>query len=359
MIMSERFKLIAENLDTGPLLKKILAHEELWGQITDRQTFPGSPHKETETIFLRWARDRSVQGGFFDLTQEDHFDTIQALAPEVFDLIQAAITTIMGTVPQWDVNVGRVIVTRMKPGGVITEHTDEGPYADRYDRFHVCLQGVSCFVCGDDSRPMAPGQLWWFNHKLPHGVFYPETQPADRIHLIIDLVSPEYRAMRGLTFQRERAHELLEEARPLYEAHYDEIAFYKDIPLIVNEVEYMRLEETGVLRCYTARHNGDLVGYCVFRVGANVRYSTSIQANQDILYVDKSKRGALIGKRLIEYCHERLKQEGVQLVTQHSKVSPEVKALMAEMKDRKDVGRLFELLGYDLIDFVYATRLDQ
>ena len=351
------FKLIAEGLNVQPLLDRLAAQPELWGRITDRQHFPGSPHKDTETIYLRWAKDRSLMGGFFDLTQRDHFETINALSPEIFRLIQAAIEKIMGDVPQWDVTVGRVILTKMKPGGVITEHVDEGPYADRYDRFHVCMQGVSCFGCGDVSQVMKPGEVWWFNHKLQHSVF--NNQHIDRIHLIIDLIAPEYRKMRGLTFQRERAHELLDEARPLYEAHYEEIAFYKDIPLIVNETAYMQAEEAGALRCFTARYNGELVGYVVYTVKHNPRYSTSLQALQDILFVDKTKRGALIGKRLIEFSYERLKSEGVQLVIQHCKVSPEIKALLSEMQDRKDVGRLFELLGHDLIDFLYAKRLDR
>lgn len=347
------FKLIAEGLTVQPLLDKLAEHPELWGQITDRQNFPGSPHKDTETIFLRWARDRSIMGGFFDLTCEDHEETILSLAPQIAQVMQPAIEKIMGTL---DVEVGRVIITRMRPGGIITPHVDEGPYADRYDRFHVCLTGDSGFKCGGQIQAMEPGQLWWFNHKLEHSV---QNANDERIHLIIDVEAPAYRAMRGLTFQRERAHELLDEAKPLYEAHYEEIAFYKDIPLVVNEAAYMDAEEKNALRCYTARYNGDLVGYCVFRVGPNLRYSTSLQALQDILFVDKSKRGALIGKRLIEYCHVRLRQEGVQLVMQHSKVSPEIKALIAEMKDRKDVGKLFDLLGYDLIDFVHAKRLDK
>lgn len=350
------FRLIAENLTVQPLLTKLAANDELWGRITDRQSFPGSPHKDTETIFLRWARDRSIMGGFFDLTCEDHFDTIEVLSPEVFPLVQGAIEKIMGHVPQWDVHVGRVILTRMKPGGVITSHIDEGPYADLYDRFHVCLSGDSGLKCGGYVQQMKPGQVWWFNHKLEHEVW---NGPLERVHMIIDLVAPEYRKLRGLTFQRERPHELLDEAKPLYTAHYEEIAFYKDIPLMVNEAAYMHLEESNQLRCFTARHNGDLVGYVVYRVGPNLRYSTSLQALQDILFVDKSRRGALIGKRLIEFSYGRLKAEGVQLVMQHGKVSPEVKQMLAEMKDRHDIGQLFELMDHDLIDFIYAKRLDR
>ena len=350
------FKLIAEGLNVQPLLDRLNAQPELWGRITDRQNFPGSPHKDTETIYLRWAKDRSLMGGWYDLTQEDHFETIEALAPEVLQLIQSVIGKIMGDVPQWDVNVGRVILTKMTPGGVITPHVDEGPYADRYDRFHVCLQGVSTFGCGESVQQMRNGQVWWFNHKLTHSVINHE---GDRIHLIIDLIAPEYRNMRGLTFQRERAHELLDEARPLYEAHYRGATPYEDIPLALNGAAYMQAEESGVLRCYTARHNGELVGYCIFSVCPNPLQRGTLHATQGGFFVDATKRGALIGKRLLAYAYAQLRAEGVQLAFQHSMVLPDLKVLLAEMQGRKDAGRLFELLGHDLIELVYAKRLDR
>ena len=341
--MSERFKLIAENLNTGPLLKKILANEELWGRVTDRQNYPGSAHKETETIYLRWAVDESLAGGWYCLESKDRWDEIRALAPEIFDVIKDAVVAIVGDVPQWDVNLGRVILTRMKSYANIAEHVDEGPYADRYERFHVCLSGESEFWVDGQMQVMKPSQLWWFNHKVAHRV---RNGGFERIHLIIDLLAPEYRKLRGLTFQRERAHELLDEARPLFEAHYKEVAHYQDIPLDINEPAYMKFEEVGLLRCYTARYNGELVGYCVYKVSPNLRYQSSVQAIQDILYVDKSRRGALIGKRLIEYTHAQLKAEGCQVVYQHAKI-------------KSTVGQFLELLGYELIDGVYGKRLDQ
>ncbi len=356
--MSERFKLIAKGLPVQPLLDKLAEHPDLWGLITARQAYPGSAHKETESIYLRWATDESLAGGFFCLESRDHEETINKLAPEIWDLMNAALSAILGDMRELTEkpDIGRVLLTRMKPGGRITEHVDEGPYADKYDRFHVCLSGYSQFSCGGQMRVMEPGTLWWFNHKVEHSVVNAD---LDRIHLIIDLVAPEYRAKRGLTFQRERTHELLDEARPLFEAHYKEIAHYQDIPLDINEDAYRLAEEMGQVRAFTARYNGTLVGYCVFKVGPNLRYSSSIQALQDILFVDKTRRGALIGKRLLEFGRERLRAEGVQVEYQHSKAGDKIKKAIAELKDRDDVGRLFEMEGYELIDLVYGKRLDR
>ena len=339
--MSERFRRITEGLDVAPLLAKLAEKLELWTARTERQSYPGSAHKDTETIYLRWATDQSVAGSFYCLESEDQLAPLLDLTPEIGSLFQSALRHIgCGD----DHDVGRVILVKLAPHGHIAEHVDDGPYADKYDRFHLCLSGASSFFVDGERQEMSPGELWWFNHKKPHKVQNFGTVP--RIHLIIDLVAPEYRKLRGLTFQRERPHELLVEARPLFEAHYLEVAHYQDIPLDINEDAYRQCEEAGLLRCFTARYNGDLVGYCVFMVRPNLRYSTSIQAVQDILFVDKTKRGALIGKRLIDFCEQRLKAEGVQVVYQHAKIT-------------STVGRFFEAVGYTLIDGIYGKRLDQ
>lgn len=341
---SERFLQLAEGLDVAPLLAKLAEHPELWRERTERQNFPGSPHKDTETIYLRWARDQSLMGGLYDLTQEDHQRTINALAPAIFDVVNWALTAILVNPPRELDYVGRVIITKLGPGGAITPHVDEGPYADRYDRFHVGLAGVGRFTVGGKEFFTEPGKLYWFNHKLEHAVVNWGTH--DRIHLIIDLEAPEYRAKRGLTFQRERPHELLDEARPLFEAHYKEIAHYQDIPLDIDEAAYLHMEEAGALRCYTARYNGELVGYCVFLVQQNKRYRSSLQALQDIFYVDKGRRGALIGKRLIEFTEAQLTAEGVQVIYHHAKVDSQAERFLGAM-------------GYTAIDAVLGKRLDR
>lgn len=344
--MMERFARIAEGLDVSPLLKRILANEDLWGLRTERQSVPGSPHRETEAIFLRWAVDESVEGGFYCLKSRDHLETIYRLAPEIFPLCQIVIGKILGKPHDFNDDIGRAMLTRMQPGGVIPTHVDEGPYADRYDRFHVCLSGMSNFLVEGVEQVMVPGELWWFNHKLEHGVRYSSMAVGPRIHLILDVVAPAYRAKRGLTFQRERAVDLWDEAMPLFERHYRDVAHYQDITLKINQEHYNQADALGVLRCYTARMNGDLIGYCVFFVRHNMRYFDSLQALQDVLFLLPEYRGKSAGVRLIKFCEDRLRQEGCQVVYQHTKAA-------------SNVGKLLERLGYEHIDNVYGKRLDK
>ena len=47
------FVRIAEGLDVEPLLELLDAKPELWKEIQIRQQFTGSPHKDTESIYVR------------------------------------------------------------------------------------------------------------------------------------------------------------------------------------------------------------------------------------------------------------------------------------------------------------------
>lgn len=149
----------------------------------------------------------------------------------------------------------------------------------------------------------------------------------------------------GLTFQRERAHELYAEALPLFEAHRQEISHYQDIPLGVDVESYKRVEEANGLRCYTARKDRELIGYCVYFIRHNPHYMTSKQAVQDVLFIRKEYRQGWMPVRFIRYTERELKAEGTQVVYHHVKAA-------------SPVGRLMEAMHYDLVDLIYAKRLD-
>jgi hypothetical protein len=149
------------------------------------------------------------------------------------------------------------------------------------------------------------------------------------------------------TYQRERAQDLWEEIMPLLIAHKEEIALYPDIALSPDMDRYNEIEDAGRLRCYTARLGETLVGYAIFFVMQNLHYQDSLQANQDVLFVQKAHRHGRIGLGLIRFSESALKTEGVQVVYQHIKVhTPETVSL-------------FERLGYTASDLMMAKRLDR
>ncbi len=157
------------------------------------------------------------------------------------------------------------------------------------------------------------------------------------------------------------------EAIPLLAAHYLEVAHFKDIPLDPDRALYAASEEAGILRVFTARDDkgyihphslklkpgtrmgitispDPLVGYALYFVRPAPHYMGSVQAVQDVLYLAPAHRGRTAYK-FVSWCDEQLSTEGVQAVYHHVKAS-------------KDFGPMLEHQGYELVDRIYAKRLD-
>lgn len=150
-----------------------------------------------------------------------------------------------------------------------------------------------------------------------------------------------------MNFARETCEQFIPDAQRLFVEHYREVAHFQDIEFVPDYERYKKLEAAGILRIFTARDDTskELTAYMLVFVQYNIRYSLSLQASQDILYVDKTKRG--FGFKFIAWCEENLKDEGVQVLYQHTKVDPDL-----------DFGPMLERKGYVLVDKVYAKRLD-
>lgn len=175
------FRRISAGLNVQPLLDALGAHPELWGMITARQDFPGSAHHDTECVFLRWSKDQSMEAAFRNL-DADWLPMYPDVENTVFALLLEAMP------PESLHQLGRVILPRLKPGGVINLHTDEGAYAEHYQRFHISLQSDegNTFTVAGESFHALPGELWWFNHRQPHTVSNASSRA--RLHLIVDAI---------------------------------------------------------------------------------------------------------------------------------------------------------------------------
>lgn len=146
------------------------------------------------------------------------------------------------------------------------------------------------------------------------------------------------------TFQCERAQDCFDEAYPLLFDHWKSIGHYQDILLEPAFDEYKRIEDAGLIRCFTVRTEfKKLIGYAVFVVRNNMHYRSSKNALLDIIYIDPAYRG--IGKDFISWCDEELRGEQVQVVFHH-------------LKAAHSYGKMLERMGYELMDLIYAKRLD-
>lgn len=152
-------------------------------------------------------------------------------------------------------------------------------------------------------------------------------------------------------FNLENLKDCQDEIKPiLRHEHWEEVGHYKDIPIDMQWDKYALIQDMGKLRCYTIRefvneeHRETILqGYAFFIVDKHLHYKNTLVANQDILYVRKPFRG--IGREFLSWCDQQLKVEGVTTVTHHA-------------KPWFNYGSLFEKLGYEKAETIWARRLD-
>ena len=146
-----------------------------------------------------------------------------------------------------------------------------------------------------------------------------------------------------MEYQREHAADVMDEIKPLLQKHWHEIAHFPDVPLDPDYDAYLRAEQAGKLRVFTARSGLALVGYGVFFIG-NLHYKSTPIATQDILFLSPEHRG-IAGVRLIRFCDRMLKADGIRKVYHHVKPA------------KVDFSRVLRHEGYELVDHVWARSL--
>lgn len=134
---------------------------------------------------------------------------------------------------------------------------------------------------------------------------------------------------------------LINEMRPLLERHWQEVALCDAFgPVDIAEDAYHRAEEGGMLRVYTARRNGALVGYAAYFVLPNLHYRTKPVAESDVFFLAPEERQGLAGLRLLQFADKALTAEKVAVIINRVKVA-------------HDCGRLFERMGYKQHEKLY------
>lgn len=135
--------------------------------------------------------------------------------------------------------------------------------------------------------------------------------------------------------------ELTAEIMPLAEAHFKEIDPFSDKPQTL-QTEFYK-DASPYVRVFTARDNGTLVGYAVFILVKHPHYQDSLQAQQDLLYLDAQFRKGLIGYQFMKWCDQQLEDEGAEIIYQFS-------------SGRRDIGPILNRLGYKPIQQLYSKR---
>lgn len=147
----------------------------------------------------------------------------------------------------------------------------------------------------------------------------------------------------AVTIQRESLAHAWDEARPLMQRHWDEMP-HVGKTFDPDETLYQQGDVLGVLRCYTVRHEGTLIGYCCAAVHRSFWHKGQLEAGQHALYLIPEARRGSIGLRLIRCMEEDLRASGVTILRQHAHVN-------------RPEGTLFEKLGYTHVHGEYEKAL--
>lgn len=346
MTPMRNFKLIADGFNVQPLVDAIASRPELWDRVTVRQSYEGSAHADTECIYIRGPRAFTPEMYFNDLGSIDCGDEINALDPALGDLLRPLINDTL-KVEQ----LGRILIVKLKAGGQLTPHIDEGAYADHFSRFHLCLTGGNGneLVAGDESATFKPSELWWFDHKVNHLATNNSTQ--DRIHVIIDAVTPMFKTHAVTVSQQPTDNvaesggglkveiressldEMFAQANVLFSEHWDELALNKHIMVLKpNEPAYRALERDGRLLLLGAFRGGEIVGYSWNILHNNLHYADLRMCQNDLIFVSKDRRhGGRLGLKLIKETERFAKERGAQLMLWHAKQGTTLESVMPKL----------------------------
>lgn len=163
------FLKVCENVNTEPLLQKLLANPDLWNKNPCRLSKRG-PHYETQDIFLRYKDEtenlqNASWSNFGDPHLAEWYKAIEYLPeskPLIFDLMRLAQGEILGG----------VFIYKVEPGKQIYSHIDTGWHAEYFDKFNICLQSneKAAFVYENERMVQKAGDIHLFRNDVNHWV---------------------------------------------------------------------------------------------------------------------------------------------------------------------------------------------
>lgn len=182
------FQKIAHGIDVIPLLLAINRRPELWKEDTYLRDYPQGPFAQIQSIMLRFPEkgvyetEEELKNHLSKYDQHENIDyPAYKILYEARQIVMSLMTRVGGE------RLGRVMINKIAPGGVIYPHADTPSHTAYYSRFHVVLQsnpGV-VFRSGDERVYMETGTAWWFDNAKEHEVI--NNSADDRIHMICDI----------------------------------------------------------------------------------------------------------------------------------------------------------------------------
>lgn len=146
-------------------------------------------------------------------------------------------------------------------------------------------------------------------------------------------------------YQQEFLDNVRGSVEDLIQSHFSEVYPMRDVcDWDMDWDAYEKLEELGMLKIFTARDDGSLIGYLWVILSPNLHSRGSVLACDDGLYVARTHRGQAVAKELIQFTERCLKEDGIK--TFHIVGTTE-----------KPINGLMERMGYTKIETKFQKVL--
>jgi hypothetical protein len=177
-------------LDVSPLLNQVLSFtEDEWLRDSWRQT-QYKVHQDTATIPLLFDADFRHAGPTVHPMYATVRENIEPVISVVRSHYDAAPDLQQLKEKRGPAYPARMMLVRLKPGGVIPPHRDRNFSLAHSHRVHVPLvtHDDVRFTIGGRFQPLKVSEVWEVNNRRVHEVM--NASPVHRIHLIVDWAIP-------------------------------------------------------------------------------------------------------------------------------------------------------------------------
>jgi GNAT superfamily N-acetyltransferase len=152
-----------------------------------------------------------------------------------------------------------------------------------------------------------------------------------------------------ITFGIEKFADMLEEAKPLHEMHYEETETeYLDHGYAPTYDSYIDMEKDGRFVQFTCRIGLKMVGYLLYYIFRDQHSQQAYQAREDAFFLHPLVRGKKIAPEFLAYAEDALRALGCHYVGMTSK----------HPVGAPNIGPFLERRGYQPVAMFYVKKLE-
>ena len=149
-----------------------------------------------------------------------------------------------------------------------------------------------------------------------------------------------------MEYRQEFLADVKQDIQDLLVLNYTEVELDQDIIKLNPDWDaYQQAENNNILKGFTARKKGKLIGYFVAMVVKHIHYKDRIFAGNDVLFIHPDHRKGFSAMKLIKFAEKCLKEDGVSVLTINTKCNKPFDVLLNRMM-------------YKQIENVYRKRLN-